>query len=156
MLFHVIPIMMKLLGWLPEDNGPSLLAFLILASLLGGMGAVQALVAAGSMIADISDVHEHNSGQRNEGLLFGGLSFAGKAASGLGHIIAGVAIDLIAFPINEKPGEISQDTLTNLALIYGPGVSILGVTALLVFLNYSLPKSHLLAIQDELKLRQQP
>lgn len=48
------------------------------------MGAVQTLIAGGSMIADIADMHELATGHRQEGMFFGGLAFAGKTASGLG------------------------------------------------------------------------
>jgi len=142
-VFHVVPIVLRLNGLLPEENTSELVAFLVVASMLGGGGAVQALVAAGSMVADVADLHRYHSGHHSEGLLFGGLSFAGKTASGLGHIVAGISIDLIAFPTDLAPGLVPRQTLTHLALLYGPGVSLIGISAMVVFVQYSLPRAHL-------------
>lgn len=152
LLFHVAPVMLRLWGWLPDNDGPALLLILILASFFGGIGAVQPLVAAGSMIADISDEHELNTGLRQQGMFFGGMAFAGKAASGLGHSVAGVGIDLIGFPKDVTQGEIATETLQQLAWLYGPGVGLIGLVAILIFTGYGLTRSRIEQVQAELRL----
>ena len=52
------------------------------------------------MMADAADEHEFLFGTRREGLYYAGLNFSAKAASGLGALVAGLALDLIAFPTN--------------------------------------------------------
>lgn len=150
LLFHVGPVILRLFGWLPENGDPALIHFLIIASILGGMGAVQALIAGGSMIADISDIHEFSTGQRQEGMFFGGLAFAGKAASGLGHSIAGVAMDMIQFPTDAEPGAVASEMLRDLALIYGPGVGVIGLIALIIFSRYTVTRARIIKIQTAL------
>ncbi|MEH6579732.1 MAG: MFS transporter [Amphritea sp.] len=153
LLFHVAPIMLRLWGWLPVNGDPALIIFLVIASLFGGMGAVQSLVAAGSMIADISDDHELATGLRQEGMFFGGMAFAGKAASGLGHSFAGIGIDLINFPTEAIPGAVSDEVLRNLAWIYGPGVGLIGLLAVAIFSRYSLTRARIDRVQIELRTR---
>jgi GPH family glycoside/pentoside/hexuronide:cation symporter len=67
-------------------------------SFIAGIGTGFVSVAYPSMMADAADEHEYLYGQRREGLYFAGLGFAGKAATGLGVMVAGVALDLIRFP----------------------------------------------------------
>ena len=153
LLFHVAPIMMRLWGWLPENGDPALIVILVVASLFGGMGAVQSLVAAGSMIADISDEHELVTGLRQEGMLFGGMAFAGKAASGLGHSFAGIGIDLINFPTEAVPDEVANEVLQKLAWLYGPGVGMIGLLAVTIFLRYPLTRACVERVQIELRTR---
>ncbi|ELR66468.1 hypothetical protein C942_04166 [Photobacterium marinum] len=153
LLFHVAPIMLRLWDWLPENGDPALIIILVIASLFGGMGAVQSLIAAGSMIADISDEHELTTGQRQEGMFFGGMAFAGKAASGLGHSFAGIGIDLINFPTESVPGEVANDVLQHLAWIYGPGVGLIGLLAVTIFFRYPLTRAHIERVQIELRTR---
>lgn len=148
LLFHVGPVMLRLYGWLPGNSDPALLLILVLASILGGMGAVQPLVAAGSMVADISDAHELATGMRQEGMFFGGMAFAGKAASGLGHSLAGIFIDLINFPVHVAPGAVSIDVLHQLAWLYGPGVGLIGLIAVGIFARYDLTRARIHEVQS--------
>ena len=50
------------------------------------------------MMADAADEHEFLFGHRREGLYFAGLGFAGKAATGLGTLVGGIAIQAVGFP----------------------------------------------------------
>jgi Na+/melibiose symporter-like transporter len=120
---------------------------------VGGVGAVQALVAAGSMAADIADVHELATGRRQEGLFFGGLSFAGKAASGLGHGVAGLWVDLLGFPGTAAPGAVPGGKLLAFALVYGPGTALIGVLALWVFARFALDRAAVAEAQRRLRQR---
>ncbi len=76
------------------------------------------------MLADTADEHEWLFGVRREGLFFSGLTLAYKAASGLGGLMAGLALDAIHFPTNLAAQgtsiAISNEVLHMLALISGP------------------------------------
>ena len=155
LLFHVAPVMLRLWNWLPESGAPALIAILVVASFFGGIGAVQCLVAAGSMIADICDEQELATGLRQEGMLFGGLVFAGKAASGLGHSVAGLGVDAIGFPVGAEPGTVSASVLRDLALIYGPGVGLIGLLAVILFSRYRLTRVRIEQVQHQLNHRRE-
>jgi Na+/melibiose symporter-like transporter len=147
LLFHVLPVSLHLGGWFPQNRTPELVWALVVFSLLGGIGAVQALVAAGSITADIADFHELATGRRQEGLFFGGLAFAGKAASGLGHAVAGIGVDLIDFPRVAVPGGVMTSKLLNFAFLYGPGVGLIGLMALLVLARFPLSHARVVEVQ---------
>jgi len=152
--YHAIMTVLRILGFLPP-NGPALYAILIGVAV--GLGAVVGCVgiAFQSMMADAADEHEFLFGTRREGLYFAGLNFSAKAASGIGALVAGVALDLIHFPTNLAAHGganvvIAEGTLRNLGLIYGPGVAIIYTVATLTFLSYRLDRPAYAKIQDAL------
>src|SRR6202012_3459327 len=94
----------KIAGLMPP-SAVTLTAILFGNALIGGIGYVGGAIVAQSMMADAADEHEYLFGVRREGLFFAGLSFAYKAASGLGGFFAGVALDLIHFPAAARIGD---------------------------------------------------
>ena len=94
---------------------------------------------------------------RREGLFFSGLTLAYKAASGLGGLIAGLALDVIHFPTNlasAGPGlTIPNDVLEKLALISGPLPAAIAALAPLFLFGYHLTRKRHAQIIAELELR---
>lgn len=149
--------LLNMAGWLPAP-GPGLTAVMIANSVFLGAVITTESVAFYSMLADAADEHEHRFRVRREGLYFAGLSFAIKASSGLGSLVAGVALDFIRFPtaLAAKGGalpHIAPETVQKLGLIYGPGVGLLTLMAALALLNYRLSRAAHGRIQDELTQR---
>lgn len=140
-VFQLSPPILRLLGWFPENGDPWIVPILVAASVIGGIGVVQALVSSGSMMADIADEHELESGRRQEGIFFGALSFSGKTASGLGNMLGGIGLDLIAFPRGAVPGAVEMDVLTRLGLLYGPVVMAFAMIAVWCYGHYDLTRA---------------
>ena len=140
-IFQLSPPILRLLGWFPENGDPLLMPLISIMYLIGGAGVVQALVTAGSLMADIADEHELESGRRQEGIFFGALSFSGKGASGIGNLLGGVALDLIAFPAAAVPGEVPAEVLQRLGLTYGPLVMGFAVVAVWCYTHYGLDRA---------------
>ena len=149
--------LLRIAGVLPP-NGPMLVTLLALNNVFV-YGAVTILaVAFQSMLADAADEHELLFGARREGLYFSGMTFSTKAASGLGSFIAGVALDLIHFPVDiaNKGGEnlhLAAATVTKLGLVYG--VAPAAMTAICIGVNslYRIDRHTHARIQAELAKR---
>lgn len=152
-LFQLSPPMLRLVGLFPENGDPILMPLITVMYVVGGAGVVQALVTSGSMMADIADEHELGSGKRQEGIFFGALSFSGKAASGVGNLVGGIALDLIAFPDAAIPGEVPEAVLTRLGLTYGPLVMGFAVIAVWCYTHYRLTRARHEEILRELNRR---
>ena len=58
------------------------------------------------------------------------MTFAAKATSGVGTLLAGIALDLIAFPRGASPGEVPDEIIFNLGLAYGPMLMVFYLLAL--------------------------
>lgn len=147
------PVMLKLVHAMPTSPD-TLVPVLVVLGVLGSMGGVAAGVTGASMMGDIADEHELESGSRREGVFFGCFNFASKCSGAAGTLIAGLALDIIGFPVNSKPGMVPEPVLFHFGLVYGV-VAIMMVLAIWVFLPYRLNKARHDEIVGELqRLRQ--
>jgi len=153
-IFAMLPVLLKLVGFWPAKEQITLyLGLLSAAGFLAAFGGGAALIAAGSMMADLVDEHEFDTGRRQEGIFFGAIAFSGKASSGLGHLLAGVAIDLIHFPEKAVPGQVAPEIVRHLGILYGPGIFGLGMLAFYFLVQYSLTRERVSEIQKTLAER---
>lgn len=129
------PVLLALSGLV---HGMSAKATLIGATAIAGMGTGAALVGFQSMMADAADEHEHLFGARREGLYFAGISFSAKASSGLGALIAGVALDLLGFPSGAAGygPAVAAAATHGLGLVYGPGAAVLTCVSIAMLAQY--------------------
>ena len=91
-----------------------------------------------SMLSDTIDLHEMDTGRREEGLFFSASSFAQKASFGLGSLVAGIGLDLIRFPRGAVPGEVPMEVLTNFAIFAGPLSMIVLISSILLIRSYPI------------------
>lgn len=141
------------IGFFPGNDHPVLFPILLFLVFLSTFFAPLAGVSGGSMMADIADEHELSSGRRQEGIFFGAASFAGKSASAFGHLLAGIAIDLIAFPVGAVPGDIPAAQLTGLGLFNGPVMGLVMAIGVIYFSRYDLTRDRHAEIQQTLRER---
>lgn len=137
-IFSLLPPLGKMLGWFPHHDSPSYVPLLVALAVIASLGAAAGLVTSGSMMADIADEHELETGRRQEGIFFGALLFAVKATSGLGQFVAGFGLDLIDFPLRAEPGTVPIETTDALGILYGPGIAFLAVASIIVLSRYRI------------------
>ena len=152
---QIVPVVLRLVGWFPENGAAPLLWSLAGFKFVQGLIVQQAIVSFGSMMADVADEHELASGRRQEGIFFGAVAFSAKGASGLGNIVAGVGLDLIAWPrgaLIQSAADIPPETLVNLGLLYGPIVSGVAVVSVWCYTHYKLDRQRHREILQELRV----
>lgn len=141
--WQTLPVVLRLLGVFPENGDALLLPLLVGMQVVQGVCVAQADVGFGSMVADVVDEQEFDSGKRQEGMFFASTYFAGKASSGIGAIVAGVALDLISWPRGahiETAADIPAGTIVDLGVIYGPMVAGFGFASVWCFSRYRLTR----------------
>jgi Na+/melibiose symporter-like transporter len=140
LVFGGLPIALRLLGWFPENGDPWLLP------LLRGHGLVQVTafivvsIALSSMIADIAEHHEVHTGRREEGLFFAARNFALKASTGIGTLLAGVALDAIAFPRDVAPEAVAPEVVRRLGWVAGPALMAVYAVAVACIGGYRITR----------------
>ena len=152
-LCQVIPVVLRLLGWFPENGTDELLYSLIVIKFIQGLGVVQALIAFNSMVADVVDEHELITGLRQEGIFFSSVSFSNKMTSGIGTVAAGFALALIDWPTGadvQTAADIAPETIAWLGLIYGPIVSGFALVSAYCYSKYGLNRQRHAEIVEEL------
>jgi len=152
----ILPVL-RILGVLPA-GGQVLYGILIGLGLFNGAVVGCTGIGFQSMMADAADEHEYLFGARREALYYAGLNFSAKAASGLGVLVAGVALDLIHFPTNLAAhggagARVPEVMSNNLGLIFGPGVAAIYAFGCLAFLAYRLDRPAYAKIQEALDRR---
>jgi len=140
-IFTLTPPLAKLLGWFPEPTNSLYVPLLVGLAFVAALGAAAALVTSGSMMADIADEHELDTGRRQEGIFFGALIFAVKLTSGLGVFVAGWCLELVGFPLRAAPGTVPVSTVHALAILYGPGLAVIAVIAIVILSRYRIDRA---------------
>lgn len=132
-------ILLRLLGIFPDNDSPLLMPIVFVVLLLNLTIAATCFVSAGSMMADVAEQHVLHSGKAQQGIFFSATSFSGKMASGVGHFVAGVGLDVIAFPLQSEPSEVGPAAIRNLGLLSLSAVSIT-LVAMWVFRKYAIDR----------------
>ena len=137
------------LGLTPENGSYELVMFissfliiLITFNIIGNM-------VRDSMVGDIADEVELDSGKRQEGILFATVGFMQKLNTGLGSFFAGQVLNFINF---DRSNHTAEQAYT-LAFVQGPITTILMIVPLIIFSFYSLSASRHNEIIESLKSR---
>lgn len=132
-------VILRLLGLFPSNESPLVFPLVLVFLALAGVGAGLAGATVSSMMADVAEEHEVNSGLPQQGIFFSALSFSSKLSSGIGHFIAGVGLDLIRFPL-ENPEAVTPQLVTRLGLLSISGL-VFGVTSIVAMSRYRLARA---------------
>lgn len=137
------------LGLTPENGSYELVMFissfliiLITFNIIGNM-------VRDSMVGDIADEVELDSGKRQEGILFATVGFMQKLNTGLGSFFAGQVLNFINF---DRSNHTAEQAYT-LAFVQGPITTLLMIVPLIIFSFYSLSASRHNEIIESLKSR---
>ena len=153
---QVFPVVLRLLGWLPENGEDALFAILFVFKFVQGLILQLAFVAFGSMMADVADEHEYEAGVRQEGIFFGAVAFSAKATSGFGTFLGGLGLDLIEWPRGaeiQTAADVPPETLVHLGLFYGPIVAGFSIVSIWCYTHYGLTRERHARIVEELNER---
>jgi Na+/melibiose symporter-like transporter len=151
--FGPLPIFLRLLGLMPPNGHPALLPIILVHVVLLVTGAIIIGIVISSMIADTVDENELVTGKRQEGMFASAIAFTAKATSGVGGFLAGVALDLIAFPTQAEPGTVPPDKVDALGLAVGPVMMLLYLLSLVFLSRYRLTRARHGEVLHELARR---
>ncbi len=145
-----LPVTLRSLGLLP-DNGSAWIFPIVCMSVFFYYGCLAVLnTTVYSAIADVVDEQELSSGLRQEGIFYAVRTFFAKVANGLGHLLAGIAIDVIGFPAKAVVGEVPAQVIFDLG-IFEAIIAVLPVIGAIYFYGkYSIDKERHQAIRAEL------
>jgi GPH family glycoside/pentoside/hexuronide:cation symporter len=152
-IFGPLPIFLRLLGVMPPNGHPALLPILVVHVVVLVTAVIIIGIVLSSMVADVIDESELDTGKRQEGMFSSAIAFTGKATSGIGGLLAGIALDVIAFPTQAAPGEVTDDKLMLLGLAVGPCMFVLYLLTLIFLRRYRITRARHGEIIEELDRR---
>jgi GPH family glycoside/pentoside/hexuronide:cation symporter len=152
----IIIVNLRFFGVLPENGDPLLLMILVGAGVFAAAIAVIQGIIGASIVADTLDDHELRTGLRQEAMFFAGLSFSGKAVSGLGIVLGGFIIAMIEFPTGVLPGAIPPDKIFLLGISVGVLVPLLHLIPISLITRYKITREEHARIRTALDEKQAP
>ena len=145
--------------WIIAQGGlfftqPGQVGLMYFLAVIAGFGVSTAYLVPWSMIPDVIDLDELNTGQRREGIFYSFMVFLQKIALAIGLFLVGVALDIAGF-IETIPGETSptqpDSALLAVRIAIAPLPTIFLIVGLL--LAYFYPITRELHNEILLKLR---
>ena len=131
-------------SWLLDlvPGGPSDPSIMFMFSFLvfSNSTAVGMMMLTSSMMADVVEASQQETGRRSEGLFFAGYFFMQKCAVGIGTFAAGMILTFANFPQAAAPGQVDVAVLDGLALYYMVTVLVLGITGILILRHFPISR----------------
>lgn len=147
------PVCLRLFGLLPGNDSAILFPLLCVFKAISYCMSAMMVISIASTLADVTDEHELLTGRRQEGVFFAARAFFGKLTTGLGHLLAGIGMDLIAFPTGSKPGEIPIEIVHQFGILAGPLTLLPGLVSIVFYLRYNIDERRHDEIREALAAR---
>jgi glycoside/pentoside/hexuronide:cation symporter, GPH family len=141
MIIGFTPYLLRAIDLMPVNgslaNHIVLMTFVAIAT---GVGTGTMIIAQ-SMMSDVVEASQAQTGKRQEGLFFSGYLFMQKCISGFGIFLSGAILTLAGFPEKAQQGQVSQEILDRLLMITGGLIFCCAIISALVFLRFPFGKA---------------
>lgn len=129
LVLGTLPYWLRLAGLFPAIGSPLLMPTFLSFAGLSTAAAVSVMILTTSMMADVTEASELETGKRTEGLFFAGFFFTQKCVTGIGIFLSGAMLSAIGFPEGAQPGAVAPEVVDRLALAYAVLGVVLGLCA---------------------------
>jgi len=137
---YPIPYLMTLSGLWPESgswNSLLIYSFFVMTEVVG---FIVGGVMLDSMMADVVEDSEVKTSRRSEGLFYAARSFAGKAVSALGIILAGSIVSLVGMDGMQSVADMTDAMRIDLATFFLPAYCGLYFLAIFLISRYRIDR----------------
>ncbi len=119
-LFFVLPFPLEigLAGYFPTRASGLMMPFLIMYNMVVTALLVLVPILLSSMLADVVEEIEVQTGQRKEGVIYSINTFIAKWATGLAVFLATVILNLAHFPSDSSRGAITPQIIVHMSELY--------------------------------------
>ena len=139
-IVSLIPFSLKLMGLMPPNTSPWLLAILVVDIMMVAILALSGLIIISSMVADVVEDNAVRTGVRSEGLLFAMNGLLPKFTAGIGSVIAGALLTAVHFPARAVQGTVPHELMRHLVVLFLPVYVVLVTLSIVVLLFYRIDK----------------
>ena len=113
------PVLAALLGLMPAPGTERLFNLILFITVIDVALIISTQMLMGSMVADIVEDSELQTGRRSEGIFFAGISFIRKLSQGGGLMVASAVITVAAIQPEMRPDTLPESSRLMLGLGYG-------------------------------------
>jgi len=125
-----MPVVLRLLGFLPPNGSEDLFNIIITITIFDLALIIATQMLMGSMVADIVEDSQLQTGRRSEGIFFAGISFIRKLSQGAGVLTASAVLSVAGFAQGGGGAGASEESIR--ALGWGYAVSLLTAWTLML------------------------
>ncbi len=140
-IVSVLPMALRLLGILPGNDWPWLVPLLFVESTVAYTTGLMLLILLTSMLADVVEDNAVKTGRRSEGLFFSVNGLLAKCVLGLGALTAGLMLAAVNFPKHAAPGQVPQETVHALGLLYLPVAIVLSTLSVIALSRFRIDQA---------------
>lgn len=141
MLFWVTPFIVKLAGFWPETGTSVSTALVFGFSFFSNCISVMAMIAGQSMVADLVEGSELQTGKRSEGVFSAGWFFVQKCGVGLGILLSGLIVYGSGLPEKANPANVSPLVIENMMQFYVVAIAVLAIVGALIFRRFPISRA---------------
>lgn len=136
-----LPYGLRLAGMFPDADSRAMLLLLLPIFTVNSICGISSTILGASMLADVVEHSEADTGRRSEGVFFAGGFFVQKCTTGVGILVAGQILSLVGFPENAQPGAVDPATIDMLTILFASLYLGLGLCAALVYRRFPFGKA---------------
>jgi len=125
-----LPVILRLLGLLPPNGSDELFNIILFITIFDLALIIATQMLMGSMVADIVEDSEIQTGRRSEGIFFAGISFIRKLSQGAGVLTATAVLSVAGFSAGGGAAGASEDSIRLLG--WGYAISLLTAWTLML------------------------
>ena len=151
-LIPPIPILLYLNDILPDSGSWNLFFALAPFIYIANTCLSSSAIIRESMLGDISDEVELESKIGQQGLMYASSSLIGKLNTGLGILVAGLALEFIGFPQGSEVLP-NDGQIFSLAMVQGPFVAVMMIIPFGIFSFYKIDRQRHMNILSQLEVR---
>jgi Na+/melibiose symporter-like transporter len=141
MMGGIVVVLLRFEGVLPADGSALLINILIAeGAFIAGIEVIRGVISA-SVIADILDMHELETGHRQEAVFNAAILFCIKATSGLGILFGGLILSFIGLPEHADPSTVKPETVHALGSVVGVCLPLFHIIPIWLISQYGLTRS---------------
>jgi GPH family glycoside/pentoside/hexuronide:cation symporter len=120
---------------------PEQIDLAIILGLIAGAGVATAYLIPWSMMPDIIELDELETGQRREGMFYGFMVFLQKMGLALGLFLVGQILQFSGFNENLQPGQQPESALLAIRLLIGPMPTLILISGMVLTAFYPITKA---------------
>ena len=114
--------------------------FMFAFVIFSNSASIAMMILISSMMADVVEASQTETGRRSEGLFFAGYFFLQKCAVGIGTFIAGMILTFSDFPQQAVAGQVAPAIIDRLALLNMLVLLVIGITGILILRHFPISR----------------
>ncbi len=141
MLFWAGPLVLRWLGLWAPDGTTIAIVTMFAATFLSNTFTVTGTMTLWSMVADVVEASEEQTGRRSEGTLSAGAFLASKCAGGLGIFLTGLLLSFAGLEPNTPPAAVLPEVTYRLSLAYVVCIAVLAFLTAVVVRRFPIDRA---------------